>query len=116
FWVDMTRATLYILLPLSIIVALAFAALGVPQTLSGSVEATTLEGVKQVMSIGLAPAVRHRAQTSSRRRTRPSTAHIPPTSVPPRGPLRRADKTPARPGRAGGRERSSDSRIHPPCK
>ena len=52
FWVDMTRATLYILLPLSIIVALAFAALGVPQTLSGSVEATTLEGVKQVMSIG----------------------------------------------------------------
>jgi K+-transporting ATPase ATPase A chain len=52
FWVDMTRATLYILLPLSIIVALAFAALGVPQTLSGSVEATTLEGVKQVVSIG----------------------------------------------------------------
>jgi potassium-transporting ATPase potassium-binding subunit len=52
FWVDMTRATLYILLPLSIVVALAFAALGVPQTLSGSVEATTLEGVKQVMSIG----------------------------------------------------------------
>ena len=52
FWVDMTRMTLYILLPLSIVVALAFAALGVPQTLSGSVEATTLEGVKQVMSIG----------------------------------------------------------------
>jgi potassium-transporting ATPase potassium-binding subunit len=52
FWVDMTRATLYILLPLSIVVALAFAALGVPQTLSGSVEATTLEGVKQVVSIG----------------------------------------------------------------
>ena len=52
FWVDMTRATLYILLPLSIVVALAFAALGVPQTLSGSVEAITLEGVKQVMSIG----------------------------------------------------------------
>ena len=52
FWVDMTRATLYILLPLSLVVALAFAALGVPQTLSGSVEATTLEGAKQVMSIG----------------------------------------------------------------
>src|SRR6202167_4602468 len=52
FWVDMTRATLYILLPLSIIVALALAALGVPQTLNGSVEATTLEGAKQVMSIG----------------------------------------------------------------
>ena len=38
FWVDMTRATLYILLPLSFVVALAFAALGVPQTLSASVE------------------------------------------------------------------------------
>ena len=52
FWVDMTRATLYVLLPLSLVVALAFAALGVPQTLSASVEATTLEGAKQVISIG----------------------------------------------------------------
>jgi potassium-transporting ATPase potassium-binding subunit len=52
FWVDMTRATLYILLPLSLVVALAFAAMGVPQTLSASVEATTLEGAKQAMSIG----------------------------------------------------------------
>jgi K+-transporting ATPase ATPase A chain len=52
FWVDMTRATLYILLPLSFVVALAFAALGAPQTLSASVEATTLEGAKQVISIG----------------------------------------------------------------
>ena len=52
FWVDMTRATLYILLPLALVVALAFAALGVPQTLTGSIQATTLEGAKQVMSIG----------------------------------------------------------------
>jgi K+-transporting ATPase ATPase A chain len=52
FWVDMTRATLYILLPLALVVALAFAALGVPQTLSGSIQATTLEGAKRVMSIG----------------------------------------------------------------
>jgi potassium-transporting ATPase potassium-binding subunit len=52
FWVDMTRATLYVLLPLALPVALAFAALGVPQTLSGSIEATTLEGAKQLMSIG----------------------------------------------------------------
>src|SRR5271166_3652798 len=52
FWVDMTRATLYVLMPLSLVVALAFAALGVPQTLSGSVEATTLESAKQVVSIG----------------------------------------------------------------
>jgi potassium-transporting ATPase potassium-binding subunit len=52
FWVDVTRATLHVLLPLALVVALAFAALGVPQTLRASVEATTLEGVKQVISIG----------------------------------------------------------------
>jgi K+-transporting ATPase ATPase A chain len=52
FWVDMTRATLYILLPLALVVALAFAALGVPQTLTGSIQVTTLEGAKQVISIG----------------------------------------------------------------
>jgi K+-transporting ATPase ATPase A chain len=52
FWVDMTRATLYVLLPLSIVVALVFAALGVPQTLSGSVESTTLEGAQQVIALG----------------------------------------------------------------
>lgn len=52
FWVDLTRSTLYVLLPLSIIVALVLVALGVPQTLVGSVEATTLEGAKQIISIG----------------------------------------------------------------
>jgi potassium-transporting ATPase potassium-binding subunit len=52
FWVDLTRSTVYVLLPLSIIVALAFAILGMPQTLQGSVEATTLEGAKQVIAVG----------------------------------------------------------------
>ena len=52
FWVDVTRATLYVLLPLSIFIAIAFVALGMPQTLAGSAEATTLEGAKQVISIG----------------------------------------------------------------
>jgi K+-transporting ATPase ATPase A chain len=52
FWVDVTRATLYVVLPLSIAVALLFAALGVPQTLSASVEATTLEGAKQIIALG----------------------------------------------------------------
>jgi K+-transporting ATPase ATPase A chain len=52
FWVDMTRATLYILLPLAVVVAVALVALGAPQTLTGALEATTLEGVKQVISIG----------------------------------------------------------------
>ena len=52
FWVDLTRATLYIMLPLSIVVALALLVLDVPQTLLGSVDATTLEGVKQTISLG----------------------------------------------------------------
>jgi K+-transporting ATPase ATPase A chain len=52
FWVDLTRSTLYVLLPLAVVVALALVASGVPQTLAGSVEATTLEGAKQVISIG----------------------------------------------------------------
>ncbi|MCV3764727.1 potassium-transporting ATPase subunit KdpA [Rhizobium sp. TRM95796] len=52
FWVDMTRATLYVLLPLAIVVALAFVAMGLPQTLDASVTAATLEGANQVISLG----------------------------------------------------------------
>ena len=52
FWVDLTRGTLYLLLPISILIALAMVAMGIPQTLAGSVEATTLEGAKQIISIG----------------------------------------------------------------
>lgn len=52
FWVDTTRATLYVLLPLSIIVTIAFIFLGLPQTMDGSVTATTLEGAKQVITLG----------------------------------------------------------------
>ncbi len=52
FWVDMTRATLYVFLPISLLIALAFIAAGVPQTLAGSVDATTLEGAKQTIALG----------------------------------------------------------------
>jgi len=52
FWVDLTRCTLYVLLPLATIVALGFMAAGVPQTLAGSVDATTLEGAKQTIALG----------------------------------------------------------------
>jgi K+-transporting ATPase ATPase A chain len=52
FWVDITRATLYVLLPLSVVVALVLIALGTPQTLQGAFEASTLEGAKQTISIG----------------------------------------------------------------
>jgi K+-transporting ATPase ATPase A chain len=52
FWVDVTRISLYILLPISFVGALIFVALGMPQTLAGAIDATTLEGAKQVISIG----------------------------------------------------------------
>ena len=52
FWVDMSRVVLYVLLPISIVFALVFVALGMPQTLAGSVDVTTLEGAKQTISMG----------------------------------------------------------------
>jgi potassium-transporting ATPase potassium-binding subunit len=52
FWVDLTRCTLYVLLPLSIVVALALIALGMPQNLGAYTEAMTLEGAKQVIAQG----------------------------------------------------------------
>jgi K+-transporting ATPase ATPase A chain len=52
FWVDLTRATLYVLLPLSIVVAIFYVVSGVPQTLAANVVATTLEGAKQTIALG----------------------------------------------------------------
>lgn len=52
FWVDVTRVTLYLLLPASLILALIYVALGVPQTFAASATATTVEGAKQVISLG----------------------------------------------------------------
>lgn len=52
FWVDVTRVTLYLLLPLCIVLSIIYVALGVPQTLVGSVDATTLEGAKQTLALG----------------------------------------------------------------
>lgn len=52
FWVDLTRATLYVLLPLAIVVALAFVAMGLPQSLDASFVATTLEGAQQTIATG----------------------------------------------------------------
>lgn len=52
FWDDLVKSTLYVLLPISLILALVFVAMGMPQTLQGSVEAITLEGTKQVIALG----------------------------------------------------------------
>jgi K+-transporting ATPase ATPase A chain len=52
FWADLTRLSLYLLLPVSIVYAVVLIAAGVPQTFAGSVIATTLEGAKQTLILG----------------------------------------------------------------
>jgi K+-transporting ATPase ATPase A chain len=52
FWVDVTRCTLYILLPICIPFALFLVWEGIPQTLGAYVDATTLEGAKQTIAVG----------------------------------------------------------------
>ncbi|MBC7421222.1 MAG: potassium-transporting ATPase subunit KdpA [Bdellovibrio sp.] len=52
FWQDMTRSTVYILLPLSILLAVALVGQGVIQNFSSYAEATTIEGVKQIIPGG----------------------------------------------------------------
>jgi K+-transporting ATPase ATPase A chain len=52
FWVDMTRATLWVLLPISVVCALVLVWQGVPQNLSPYVHAKTVEGAEQVIAQG----------------------------------------------------------------
>jgi K+-transporting ATPase ATPase A chain len=51
FWVDLTRISLYILLPFSVIIALAYVALGEPQTLVAHASAVGVEGGKQTIAL-----------------------------------------------------------------
>jgi K+-transporting ATPase ATPase A chain len=52
FWVDLTRTTLYVLLPLSIVIGLFYVWQGMPQNIGPYVDATTLEGAKQTIAQG----------------------------------------------------------------
>src|SRR5208283_4876288 len=52
FWVDATRATVYVLLPLSLLFALFLCFRGVPQTLKSYQTATTVEGATQTIAVG----------------------------------------------------------------
>ena len=52
FWADLVRITLYLLLPICIIYAMVLIFNGVPQTLAGSIDATTLEGATQTIALG----------------------------------------------------------------
>jgi potassium-transporting ATPase potassium-binding subunit len=52
FWVDVTRCTLYVLLPICVVYTLFLIWQGMPQTLGAYVDATTLEGAKQTIAVG----------------------------------------------------------------
>jgi len=52
FWADVTRVTLYLLLPICLVYAVFLIANGVPQTFSTSIDARTLEGAKQTILLG----------------------------------------------------------------
>jgi len=54
FWADLIRTTLYVLLPLSILLGIALVGMGVVQSLAASVTATTVDGASQ--TIPVAPA------------------------------------------------------------
>src|ERR1700683_1608511 len=52
FWVDITRVTLYVLIPICVPYALFLVWQGMPQTLGPYIDATTLEGAKQTIAVG----------------------------------------------------------------
>ena len=52
FWVDVTRATLYVLLPICVPYTLFLVWQGMPQTLGAYADATTLEGAHQTIALG----------------------------------------------------------------
>ncbi|MGL5168197.1 MAG: potassium-transporting ATPase subunit KdpA [Afipia sp.] len=52
FWVDVTRTTLYVLLPICVVYTLFLVWQGIPQTLGAYIDATTLEGAKQTIAVG----------------------------------------------------------------
>ena len=52
FWVDVTRCTLYVLLPICVVFTLFLVWQGIPQTLGPYIDAATLEGAKQTIAVG----------------------------------------------------------------
>jgi len=51
FWADLTRISLYVLLPISLVIAIAYVGLGEPQSLLANVTAHTVEGGKQTIAL-----------------------------------------------------------------
>ena len=52
FWADLVRGTLYMFVPMSIVLAIVFVQQGVLQNFSGYVTVHTLEGAKQILAMG----------------------------------------------------------------
>lgn len=52
FWVDLTRACLYVLLPIAIVTGLVLCAQGVPQNFHANADIKTLEGATQTLTGG----------------------------------------------------------------
>src|SRR5262245_62909952 len=52
FWVDITRSTVYLLIPTCVVLSLAFVSQGVIQNLSAYAEIQTVEGARQVIAMG----------------------------------------------------------------
>jgi len=52
FWVDLVRSIVYVLLPISVLGTIVLVAAGIPQTLAAYREITTIEGLKQVLTLG----------------------------------------------------------------
>jgi K+-transporting ATPase ATPase A chain len=52
FWADLTRITLYVLLPIVVVMTLVFMSQGLPQTLANYAHVTTLEGAQQTIALG----------------------------------------------------------------
>jgi K+-transporting ATPase ATPase A chain len=52
FWADLIRGTVYVLLPISLVLAVFFVATGMPQTFAAYKDVTTLEGAKQTIALG----------------------------------------------------------------
>ena len=51
FWVDLTRISLYVLLPFALVIAVIYVGLGEPQSLLAHVKATTVEGAQQTIAL-----------------------------------------------------------------
>ena len=52
YWVDLTRGTLYVLMPIAFVLALVLVWQGIPQTLDGPTTASTLQGASQTIAVG----------------------------------------------------------------